>query len=248
MITFMIQARVGSTRLPNKILLPFYQNKCILQLLLDKLRQVDGINIVIATSKAPQNDAIERLAKQENVLCFRGEENDVLQRFIDAAHAFDAERLIRICSDNPFLELHSIKELVEKARQSNCDYMSFNINGTPSIKTHYGFWTEYVTRKALERVKEATQEPLYHEHVTNYIYSHPHDFSIEWIDGPAVLATHTHVRLTTDTPSDFETAQQVYGALCSKNPYPSIEEVINFLDHHPALYQEMEAQIKQNSK
>ena len=58
MITFMIQARVGSTRLPNKILLPFYQNKCILQLLLDKLRQVDGTNIVIATSKAPQNDAI----------------------------------------------------------------------------------------------------------------------------------------------------------------------------------------------
>lgn len=102
MITFMIQARVGSTRLPNKILLPFYQNKCILQLLLDKLRQVDGTNIVIATSKAPQNDAIEHLAKQENVLCFRGEENDVLQRFIDAAHAFDAERLIRICSDNPF--------------------------------------------------------------------------------------------------------------------------------------------------
>ena len=137
---------------------------------------------------------------------------------------------------------------MEKARQSNCDYMSFNINGTPSIKTHYGFWTEYVTRKALERVKEATQEPLYHEHVTNYIYSHPDDFSIEWIAGPAVLATHTHVRLTTDTPSDFETAQQVYGALCSKNLYPSIEEVINFLDHHPALYQEMEAQIKQNSK
>ena len=90
MITFMIQARVGSTRLPNKILLPFYENKCILQLLLDKLKQVEGTNIVIATSKDTQNDAIEALAKQEGVSCFRGEENDVLQRFIDAAHAFDA--------------------------------------------------------------------------------------------------------------------------------------------------------------
>ncbi|WP_276794554.1 cytidylyltransferase domain-containing protein [Segatella oulorum] len=248
MITFMIQARVGSTRLPNKILLPFYENKCILQLLLDKLKQVEGTNIVIATSKDPQNDAIEALAKQEGVCCFRGEENDVLQRFIDAAHAFDAERLIRICSDNPFLELHSIRQLVEKARQSNCDYMSFNINGTPSIKTHYGFWTEYVTCNALECVKNTTQEPLYHEHVTNYIYSHPNEFSIEWLDGPAVLDTHSHVRLTTDTRSDFETAQQVYSALCSKNPYPSIAEVIDFLDHHPAFYQQMEAQIKQNSK
>ena len=248
MITFMIQARVGSTRLPNKILLPFYENKCILQLLLDKLKQVEGTNIVIATSKDPQNDAIEALAKQEGVRCFRGEENDVLQRFIDAAYAFDAERLIRICSDNPFLELHSIRQLVEKAQQSNCDYMSFNINGTPSIKTHYGFWTEYVTCNALECVKNTTQEPLYHEHVTNYIYSHPDDFSIEWLDGPAVLTTHSHVRLTTDTRSDFETAQQVYSALCSKNPCPSIAEVIDFLDHHPAFYQQMEAQIKQNSK
>lgn len=248
MITFMVQARVGSTRLPNKILLPFYNGKCILELLIYKLKQVPNTNVVIATSVDPRNEAIEEVTRRMGVTCFHGSENDVLQRFIDAAENVDAEQLIRICSDNPFLELDSIKTLVNKANNSDKDYISFNINGKPSIKTHYGFWTEYVSLNALKKVKSITNEPLYHEHVTNYIYSHPDKFNIGWIDGPKILDAHPYIRLTTDTKEDFNTVQKIYADLCAKNPYPTISQVVSYLDEHKEYYSLMEQQIEKNSK
>lgn len=247
-ITFMVQARVGSTRLPNKILLPFYNGKCILELLIEKLKQVENTDIVIATSVDPRNEAIEEVTREMGVTCFHGSENDVLQRFIDAAEHVSATKLIRICSDNPFLELDSIKKLVLTAQDSDKDYISFNINGKPSIKTHYGFWTEYVTLDALKEVKSLTNEPLYHEHVTNYIYAHPETFNIGWIEGPKILDTHPYIRLTTDTKEDFATVQKIYSVLCASNPYPTIQEIVTYLDAHKEFYSFMEQQIEQNSK
>jgi spore coat polysaccharide biosynthesis protein SpsF (cytidylyltransferase family) len=248
MISFFIQARVGSTRLPNKILLPFYQGKCILELLIEKLLMVKGTNIVIATSIDPKNHAIDEVASKYGIFCFHGSENDVLQRFVDAAEATGTEKLIRICSDNPFLELNSINELVLKASVSEKDYISFNIGGKPSIKTHYGFWTEFVTKKALQRVISLTNDPLYHEHVTNYIYSHPETFNIEWIKGPKIIETHPSIRLTIDTREDFETIKLIYSDLCKNNPFPTIEDVVHYLDKHAEYYTTMQEQIDKNNK
>jgi hypothetical protein len=127
---FLVQARMGSTRLPHKVLRPFYNNNCILDLLVDKLNQIAGTKIIIATSVGSENDVIEQFCKERNIVCFRGEENDVLKRFIDAAEANGVDRIIRICSDNPFLELNSIKKLVEVANKADAEYISFDINGT----------------------------------------------------------------------------------------------------------------------
>lgn len=124
MITFIVQARTGSTRMPNKILLPFHEGKSILDLLIKKLKQVDNTKVVIATSVNPNCDAIEQVAELHQVACYRGSENDVLQRFIDATESNGAEQIIRVCSDNPFLELASIKRLVERAQGCNDDYIS----------------------------------------------------------------------------------------------------------------------------
>ena len=250
MINFIVQARSGSTRMPNKILLPFYEGKSILDLLIEKLKQVDGTKVIIATSVNPNCDAIRDVAENHGVVCFRGAENDVLQRFIDAAEAYHASRLIRVCSDNPFLELGSIKELVEfvSGSKDSYDYVSFDINGIPSIKTHYGFWTEYVTLDTLKRVKQLTDESLYHEHVTNYVYANPDKFSIDWIEGPEVIKTHPDIRLTIDTQDDFKNAQQIYADLCRENPYPTIEQVVTYLDNHKDYYTSMKTQIVKNSK
>ena len=105
---FLVQARMGSTRLPHKVLRPFYNNNCILDLLVDKLDQVADTDIIIATSIGSENDVIEQFCKERSMVCFRGEENDVLKRFIDAAEANGVDRIVRVCSDNPFLELNSI--------------------------------------------------------------------------------------------------------------------------------------------
>ena len=250
MIHFIVQARSGSTRMPNKILLPFYNEQSILDLLIEKLKQVKGTKVIIATSVNNNCNPIEEVAKVHGVACFRGSENDVLQRFIDAAEDYNADKIIRVCSDNPFLELESISKLVTYAKVygEGKDYISFNVNGTPSIKTHYGFWTEYVTLDALKRVKQLTDESLYHEHVTNYIYGNPDKFSMDWIKGPAVINSHTDIRLTIDTQDDFNNAKQIYAELCKNKPYPTIDEVIAFLDMHKDFYNSMKKQIENNSK
>lgn len=248
-IAFIIQARLGSTRLPRKILLPFYKNKSILDLLIDKLKKVADSQIILATSTNSINDSLEDIAQKNNILCFRGAENDVLQRFIDAAEKFQASRIIRICSDNPFLELDSINRLIDFATKNpQYDYISFHVNNTPSIKTHYGFWTEFVTLNALKKAISLTDEPLYHEHVTNFIYTHPEYFNYYLLDTPSELVAHNKIRLTIDTKTDFQNAQKIYEDLTHSNPYPTIEQIIRFLDNHPSYYQTMEQEISKNSK
>lgn len=247
-IAFVIQARMGSTRMPQKVLRPFYGDKSILTLLLEKLSQIEGVQPIVATSLSENNDVIEEFCGKNGVKCFRGDESDVLKRFIDAAEFYGVDKIIRICSDNPFLELDSIQTLVKRSLCSNADYISFNINGTPSIKTHFGFWTEYVTLSALKKVQELTSEQLFHEHVTNYIYANPSLFKIEWIDGPECLKGRSNIRLTIDTPEDFDNARKVYSSLYEKNMYPTIKEVVDYLDENPDTYNTMSQQIRINSK
>ncbi|MCS2964457.1 hypothetical protein NXV12_28610 [Bacteroides thetaiotaomicron] len=136
---FVVQARLGSTRLPGKILKPFYGNQSILDLMVHKLSAISNIPVIIATTNSVINEPIEKKALALGVKCFRGEENDVLKRFIDVAEYFDIQGIFRICSDNPFLDVHAARQLVEIAMKSCNDYISFDIDGTPSIKTHFGF-------------------------------------------------------------------------------------------------------------
>ncbi len=250
MIHFIVQARSGSTRLPNKILLPFFKEQSILDLLIEKLKRINDTGVIVATSINANCDPIQDVACNHAVKCFRGDENDVLQRFIDSAEKHGVNEIIRVCSDNPFLELDSIYKLISFVKESeeNLDYVSYLIDGTPSIKTHYGFWTEYVTLDALRRVSKYTSESLYHEHVTNYIYTHPEKFKIGWIKGPDIITKHRDIRLTIDTYDDFENAKSIYSELCINNPYPSIDDVVLYLDNHKQFYSMMRTQIDKNIK
>jgi len=245
---FIVQARCGSSRLPGKILLPFSEGKSILELLIDKLLTIENSEVIIATSVAEANDVIEALAHQKGVYCYRGSENDVLNRFIQAAESYNASKIIRVCSDNPFLERESICRLRDYVTENKCDYAGFDIFGKPSIQTHYGFWTEYVTIEALQRIVSLTNETLYHEHVTNYIYTHPDHFNIRWLKGPDELKGHEDIRLTIDTEEDFKVAQKIYRDLVEKTKYPTIKDVIEYLDKNPVYYQSMRNQIIKNSK
>lgn len=249
MVFFIVQARTGSTRLPNKIIRPFFNGNSILELLIEKLKQVDDTQIIIATSENRNCDPIEDIATKSNVLCYRGSENDVLHRFIMASQEFNADKIIRICSDNPFLELKSLIELVNTAQSDlGHDYISFNIGGSPSIKTHYGFWGEYTTLSTLKKVELITNEKLYHEHVTNFIYSNPDRFSIKWLDVNPKIMSHNYIRLTIDTMEDFNTVKEIYHLICDDKKYPTIEDVIDFIDRHPEYKERMQKQIIQNSK
>lgn len=244
---FIIQARLGSTRFPKKIIRPFYNELSIIELLIKKLSSVTN-NIILATSDDSSNDELERIANINKIKCFRGSENDVLERFIQAAEKYNVEKIFRVCSDNPFLDIDEINKLYSVALKSNCDYISFLINGKPSIKTHFGFWCEYVTLKALKRVVTMTSDKHYHEHVTNFIYEYPNDFCIEWLTPSFV--PFEGIRLTVDTESDFVIAQDIYKNLLenSKEKFPSTSDVFEYISNNSGLLLKMKNQIKLNSK
>ena len=248
-IGIIIQARMGSTRLPGKILKPFYGGKTLLETLLENLHKVNGVKVIVATSVNENNDQLESFLRERNELVYRGSENDVLDRFIKAAEENNVEGIVRICSDNPFMDWHGVAKLVEKAKTSDADYIGFRINEKPSILTHFGFWGEYVTLNALKRVYSTTDlgTPA-HEHVTFHVYKHPEEYKCEWIAGPDFLEGRDDIRLTIDTPDDLQNALKVYSDMKSKDDNFTLKDVVEYLDAHEEIKQSMLKNIFQNKK
>ncbi len=247
-IGIIIQARMGSTRLPRKILREFYQGKTLIEVLINNLKKVKNVPVIVATSLNPNNDELALFLLQRNIPVFRGEENDVLNRFIGAAEENGIDGIVRVCSDNPFLDWHGVAALIEKAQHCNADYIGFHINNTPSIKTHFGFWAEYVTLAALKRVAATTDDTQAHEHVTIHIYSHPEEYHCEWIECPDFLQERNDIRLTVDNAEDFENAQRVYAALHAINPDFGLKDVVNYIDSDNDLRMSMKKLIDNNKK
>ncbi len=243
-----IQARMGSTRLPRKILREFYKGQTLLETVIGNLKKVEGAKLVVATSVNPNNDELVCFLEAKGITVFRGEENDVLNRFIRAAEAYNIGGIVRICSDNPFLDWHGVAALIEKAKTSDADYIGYRINDTPSIKTHFGFWGEYVTLEALKLVAATAEEKSAHEHVTIHIYTHPNEYKCEWIECPAFLQGRNDIRLTVDNLEDFENAQKAYSTLYEGNPDFGLEDVVKYIDSNADLRESMKKMIENNQK
>lgn len=248
-IGIIIQARMGSTRLPGKILKPFYGGKTLIENLLDNLHRVVGVKVIVATSVNENNDRLETFLKDKGELLYRGSENDVLDRFIKAAETYGLDGIIRICSDNPFIDWEDVARLVKIAACSDADYIGYRINGTPSILTHFGFWGEYVTLSALKHVAETTESnTLAHEHVTYHIYKHPDDYKCEWIECPDFLQGRDDIRLTIDTQEDYILVSKVYSELKEEKENFTLQDVVLYLDQHSEIKQAMLYSISKNKK
>ncbi len=246
-----IQARTGSSRLPGKMLAPFFKGKPLLEVLLERIvRSVaPEVKVVVATTVAPSDDAIVNLAQGLGLDTFRGSEEDVLGRFISAGRIWKLDKIVRVCADNPFLDMASLDHLVKRLGESDADYVAFfTADGLPTIKTHYGFWAEGVKLSALEKVASMTSEKLYHEHVTNYIYAHPESFIIERIPIPASIENNRRIRMTIDTQADLDNLSAIYAALATSGGGMDISQVVAYLDAHPSLYGPMEREIERNGK
>ena len=245
-----IQARTGSSRLPNKMIKEFYDGKPVLEILLERIKSViEPANIIVATTDRDSDSAIADICRRSGIDCFRGSEEDVLARFIGAARQKGASRIIRICADNIFIDTKALKQLFDIGRDTDKDYVSFRkSDGTPSILTHYGFWAEYVTLAALLKVAETTDEKLYHEHVTNYIHGNRHLFDCEFIPIPENIESRTRLRLTMDTQADFDMQRTIYKDFKEGHIDITPDNLIAYLDGRPELYGHMESIINSNRK
>lgn len=246
-----LQARTGSSRLPRKMIMPFYKDKSVLTILLERLKEkfVNG-NIIVATTNAAGDDNIEEIAQNLGIEVFRGSESDVLRRFVEAGEKYQANKIIRVCADNLFLDLDSLELLYKEFFNDEIsDYVSFRkSDGTPSIKTHFGFWAEGVTLNALKKVMALTNDKIYHEHVTNYIYSHPEMFYCKFYDIDPEIEEKENLRLTLDTIKDFEVQQFIYGSLIENGKEITSDNIVKFIDNNIQLYDIMHQSIIANSK
>ena len=243
-----IQARLGSTRLPRKMLAEVSGGRSLLDLVLGRLAEQFGTTrLVLATTTESIDDGLLDVATARGVAVHRGSVANVLERFLGAADLRGWSRLVRVCADNPFLLPGSIEPLVALGRASGADYVGYRFgDGTWSILSHGGLFAEYVTCDALREVARVAEDPAAFEHVTNYVYTHPERFRTASIPVPleSVIAGW---RLTVDTQADLDVVRTV--ATEAGGAFPTtIEQLAAIIDRHPALVESMQASIARNRK
>lgn len=245
-----IQARTGSTRLPQKMVLPFYDGKCIIRILLERMKlEFNEIPVIVATTTNTGDDIIADITAGNNCLSFRGSEEDVLDRFISAAETFGLSTVARVCADNPFIDMKGIRTLLEYlAINPETDYVTFaRRDGTPAMKTHYGFWAEAVRVDALKKSASLTTDKLYHEHVTNFIYANRDIFKVDYLAIPEEIDNNNRIRLTLDTAEDFEMQKDIFAKVMEKGEITT-DNVLDIINGNPEYFERMEKQIIRNSK
>jgi spore coat polysaccharide biosynthesis protein SpsF len=224
-VVLIVQARMGSTRLPGKVLKSLL-GKPMLARQIERLRIAKKIDaIVVATSDTSSDDPVAQLGKNIGVDVFRGSENDVLDRYYWAAKAARADIVVRVTGDCPMHSASVVDTVVEYFFNVTPDYAS-NVTDSPE-----GQDTEVFTFAALERAWREARLPSEREHVTLYIRNHPELFRLEALRRP--LGTlHPALHLSVDTPEDFAFAEAVFKNL---GDYFEVEEIITLLERFPDI-------------
>lgn len=229
MIAALIQARMGSTRLPGKTLADLH-GKPLLQRIIDRTLAIPGIErVVLATTTEPDDDALIACATQCGVNFYRGDTEDVLARFVGAARSVDASVIVRITADDPFKDPGvSGRVLAEYLRLApHVDYVSNTVEPTwPE-----GLDIEVFSRDALERANREARLTSEREHVTPYIYNRPDLFHLVQVKHTEDLSS---LRWTLDYPEDLEFARAVYARLDGGVIF-GMNEILALLEAEPAL-------------
>jgi len=199
-----IQARIGSSRLPGKVLKPIL-NRPMLQLLIERVRQVDMLDeVVVATSEKKIDDDIAVLVESlPEVSVYRGSEDNVLQRYYLAACEFNAAVILRITADNPFFDIETATKMLEMFHSGRYDYLANNFERT----FPYGIDLEVFSRAVLEKSYREASYPEQLEHVTPYMRDRTGCFRHGRLSYNEDLSA---MRLTVDTDEDYRRAVALF--------------------------------------
>lgn len=226
-----IEARLGSTRLPGKVLAEI-SNRPALEIMVERLRLVPELDgIVIATTTAAADDAIEQFARRLGVGSWRGSEDDVLARVLDAATAHEADVIVELTGDCPLIDPAIVSRVVRHYRHAGVDYASNVLTRTYPI----GMDTQVFSRAILADVARRTDDATDREHVSLYIYRHPEIYSLANVPAPPE-ETRPDLRLTLDTAEDLAVIRAVHSALATtEGPGFPLSSILGFLDARPDI-------------
>ena len=228
-VVCLVQARVGSTRLPGKILKEIC-GKTILHHEIDRLKKCKEIDeIVIATTDKEDDDKIVNEAKKLSVKYFRGSENDVLSRFYYSAKENNADIIVRVTSDCPCIDFEILDKMLiyfkEKYKEKQVDYLSNTIKRTYPR----GYDIEIFTFSALEKSYINAKKEYEREHVTPYIYDKTNNFLKLSFENKE---NYSNYRVTLDTIEDFIVIKNIFENLYYKNPYFKLNDVVQYLNNN----------------
>ncbi len=228
-----IQARIGSSRLYGKVL-KHINDKPMLKFIYDRMTMSKKLDkIIVATTNLSEDDKIQSLCEKNNILYFRGSENNVLKRYYDCAVENHAKTIIRVTADCPFADPKLVDKMLDEFDKKNLDYLA---NTVPPNKSTWpdGSDIEIFTIKALEKAYKEAKDPSDLEHVTFYFWkTAKHLFKTDQIKNSKNWSKY---RFTVDYPEDYELVIKLNNKLKLSKKFGYIEEVIDILSKDKLLY------------
>lgn len=232
-------ARMSSSRLPGKVLKEVC-GKPILEHIINRLKNISMVeHLVLATTVNPNDDVLEKFCNTQDLEYFRGSEDNVLERCIKAAEAFNLDVIIRMGADTPFADWEVINEMMavflkEHQKGNRLEYLSNNLKRSYPLGLDADIMTLDCFRridietkgftKELRKLNEINVVPYVHQNLDKFkTYSFYKDFD------------YSHLRWTLDTPEDWELTCSIYNALYAKTPDFLMDEILKYIEKHPRL-------------
>lgn len=225
-----IQARMTSSRLLGKVLMPL-GNRPMLQLVIERLQRSKHLSdIIVATSAEEADDPIVDLCADLAIPVARGSRDDVLSRFAGALHLTEADTIVRVTADCPLIDSTLIDKALAVFAAERPDHLSCGSDGGYPR----GINAEIVARTALELAAREAAEPFEREHVTPFLYTRPDRFRLVKMEAPQELRRPDY-RITVDEPADMAMMEALIGGIGDDPLAISLYGVVAFLDAHPEV-------------
>ena len=232
-IVAIIQARMGSTRLPGKVLMEI-DGVPLLEIMMTRVTQSKLLDkVIIATSTLSNDDQIEEFCKKNGYVCFRGSENDVLSRYYDCAKKYNANVIVRLTADCPLIDPLVINDVINLYYINNVDYA---VNTVPPETSTFpdGSDVEVFSLKALEKAYQEAISPNDREHVTFYFWKSNHGFSIKQL---IQENDWSKFRFTVDYPEDFDVVKFIIKKLKSRKIFGHLDDIVSIIESNPKIKQ-----------
>jgi len=222
-----VEARMGSSRLPGKTLMDLC-GEPLIKRVIDRIKCSTKIDrIILATTINNDDDELVEYAKTQNIYVYRGSEKNVLERVVIAAERYNVENIVELHGDNPFLDPKIIDLAIKRFEITKCDYISNTIKKTFPM----GLRVQVFPTRLLREIYNTIDDPAVNEHVSLYFYENPKQYNIQNLSAPDEI-NRPDIRLTVDTKEDFEFVTNIYKKIINKSLYPKfkVSDIINFID------------------
>jgi len=226
-----IECRMTSSRLPGKVMLEVIDGKSMLEIMVERVKQVREIDkIVLATTINKTDDIIEKLAKKLKIGCFRGSEKDVLLRVLGAAEKFKGDIIVELTGDCPIIDPEIVSQVIACYLHNQCDYAS---NCEPCTYP-IGMDTQVFSLKTLRIADKIGKSDKDREHVSWYIRKHPGEFRHLTLVAPPNLR-HPEIEITLDEIQDYELIKKILKKLYYRKRRFTCQDIIEVFKKEPEL-------------